>query len=100
MQAACLEATTSYGKFSSARGFIETAQEAADVCRDDGVAFISHQWAGFEHPDPDGVQYRSLEIGRSQRRRLPQEHGHCCERGPFQRFLVIFIALSLIRIRC
>ena len=25
----------------------------------EGVAFLSHQWASFEHPDPDGVQYRT-----------------------------------------
>ena len=23
------------------------------------MAFLSHQWASFEHPDPDGVQYRT-----------------------------------------
>ncbi|CAE7213019.1 unnamed protein product [Symbiodinium natans] len=39
---------------------IDVADEAARMCQEEGVAFLSHQWASFEHPDPDGVQYRAM----------------------------------------
>ncbi|OLP96584.1 hypothetical protein AK812_SmicGene21167 [Symbiodinium microadriaticum] len=39
---------------------IDIAEEAARLCQEEGVAFLSHQWASFEHPDPDGVQYRAM----------------------------------------
>ncbi|CAE7251231.1 unnamed protein product [Symbiodinium natans] len=39
---------------------VDTAQEAAEFCRLDGVAFISHQWAGFSHPDPHGEKYAAV----------------------------------------
>ncbi|CAK9014927.1 unnamed protein product [Durusdinium trenchii] len=42
--------------------FIDQPQVAADLCKEEGVAFISHQWAGFEHPDPEGIQYRSMVV--------------------------------------
>ena len=37
--------------------------ELSRLVHQEGVAFLSHQWASFEHPDPDGVQYRTLSSG-------------------------------------
>lgn len=39
---------------------IDTAQAAMDFCRLDGVVFISHQWAGYSHPDPHGTKYEAI----------------------------------------
>ena len=39
---------------------IDLTEDAARTCRLEGVAFLSHQWAGFDHPDPEGIQYRTM----------------------------------------
>jgi len=37
-------------------------QEADEVSASSGTVFVSHQWAGFDHPDPEGVQYRAILV--------------------------------------
>lgn len=39
---------------------IDTAEAAVEFCRLDGVVFISHQWAGYSHPDPYGTKYEAI----------------------------------------
>ncbi|OLP84952.1 hypothetical protein AK812_SmicGene34112 [Symbiodinium microadriaticum] len=36
------------------------SHEADGVSASSGTVFVSHQWAGFDHPDPEGRQYSSI----------------------------------------
>lgn len=40
--------------------FVDKAEIIRQMRDEEGVVFISHQWAGFDAPDPDGVQYRAM----------------------------------------
>ena len=37
-------------------------QEADEVSASSGAVFVSHQWAGFDHPDPEGRQYCAILV--------------------------------------
>lgn len=37
-------------------------EDVVDVSILSGVIFISHQWAGFEHPDPQNVHYQAILV--------------------------------------
>ncbi|CAJ1395683.1 unnamed protein product [Effrenium voratum] len=39
--------------------FFDDPDDVAITC-EAGLTFVSHQWAGFEHPDPQGVQFRAM----------------------------------------
>ena len=39
---------------------IDTHKQLVEFTRTETTLFVSHQWLAFDHPDPNGVQYKAL----------------------------------------
>ncbi|CAE7660085.1 tubd1, partial [Symbiodinium pilosum] len=57
-QLVCHEAARATGQLRC----FDRPEEVVDLSLLSGIVFISHQWAGFDHPDPEGEHYQAILV--------------------------------------